>query len=113
MHATISDATTDPRLQVRLYKCDGTAMSEDKSCHIRVGSYSGSYSSSLNRRSFTWSEGDSYTDVSFDGWPSRSDFEDDEEGSEKELYIICEESAGDWNHWRSENPIVVEKTCAS
>ena len=42
--ATISDATTDPRLQVRLYKCDGTAMSEDKSCHIRVGSYSGSYS---------------------------------------------------------------------
>ena len=109
---SLSSIQTDPQVSVTFYKCDGTTMSSNKSCHIRVGSWSGSsYSSSLARTNFTWSSGTSSKSVSFDGWVSASDFASDSCGSEKEFYIICEESSGDWNHWRSEEPVVIIKDC--
>ena len=105
---SIASETSDPEVTAKFRKCDGSSLSEDKSCHVRVGSYTGSYSSSLDRVSFTWSSGSTSKTVSWNAWTSASSFESASSGEVKEFYLICEEDGGDWNHWRSENPIVIE-----
>jgi hypothetical protein len=107
---SIGSSTTNPTVTATFRKCDGTSFSSTKNCHVRVGSYTGSYSSSLARASFTWSAGSSSRSVTWNAWPSSADFAAAVAGDIKDFYLICEETAtgGSWNHWRAENPIVVE-----
>ncbi len=105
---SLSDIYTYPVVTATFRKCDGTSMSASKSCHIRTGSYTGSYSSSLARTSFTWSSGSSSKTVSWYAWPSASSFSAASSGDYKEFFIVCAEPTGDWNHWRAENPIYIE-----
>jgi len=109
---SISSAGSNPRVTATFEKCSGTAFKSAHDCHVRVGSWDGSsYSSSLDRVSFTWASGSSSETVSWDAWTSASDWAAASAGDSKEFYLICDESGGDWNHWRTEAPITVEKTC--
>jgi hypothetical protein len=106
---TLIDATSNPSVEATFRKCDGTPFSTSKDCIVRVGSYLGIEDPSLVRASFTWSAGRSSTTVRWPVWLSAGDFLAAYVGDTKDFYIVCEEPAGDWNHWRAENPIVIER----
>lgn len=104
---SISDASYNPYVTVTWEKCDGSTVSESKSCDIRVGSYA---DYGTVRTSFSITTGhDSWT-TAFYGWPSTSDFAEDECGTTKEFYMTCDDG-GIEAYWRSDSPVEIEKTC--
>jgi hypothetical protein len=105
---TLSDTTGDPEVTAVFEKVDGSKMKADKSCHVRVGSYSGSYSKSLDRVAFTWAKDEPSATVTWSAWKGSSNFAGASLGDTKDFYLVCEEPSGDWNHWRTENPVVIE-----
>jgi hypothetical protein len=106
---TLIDPTSDPNVEVTFRKCDGTSFSSSKDCVVRVGSYLGIEDPSVVRASFTWTAGRSSMTVRWPVWLTAGDFLAAAVGDRKEFYLVCEEPTGDWNHWRGENPIVVER----
>ena len=107
----LSDSGSDPQLSITFEKCDGSPFGATHECHVRVGSYDGAYDAGLVRTSFTWPEGQSTYTASWGGWPTAAIWEADSEDTLKSFYLICDEPGGDWNHWRSEHPVEVIKTC--
>jgi len=103
----LDDVDTDPSLEVTWEKCDGSSFSSSKTCHVRVGSYS---SSGVVRVTTTVSKGESSWTTTFDGWPSKSDFEADGCGTVKQFYFTCDDGSST-AHWVGKTPVEIEKDC--
>jgi hypothetical protein len=109
------DPTGDPQVEVRWEKCDGSAFSTSKTCHVHVGTYMpygvDRHIYETGSDSFTWNSGRSYFVTTFDAWPGSSPFSAASCGAIKEFFVVCDDSSAHPDHWYSSDPITIEKIC--
>jgi hypothetical protein len=105
----IDDADTAPEITVTWEKCDGSAFSSTKTCHVRVGSHKSygvvreTYTVSGSASKYSW-------ETTFDAWTSSSDFDSESCDGTKEFYFTCDDGAST-AHWYGKAAVEIKKDC--
>ena len=105
----IDDADSAPEITVTWEKCDGSAFSSTKTCHVRVGSHKSygvvreTYTVSGSASKYSW-------ETTFDAWTSSSDFDSESCDGTKEFYFTCDDGAST-AHWYGKAAVEIKKDC--